>query len=387
MDTRWNDDVLDRCRQEGDPRADAVVQQLLADKRFDAIEALMGPLVVDDAPVAPGMPAYLDTFLRDTALPTVRPADIALGQQVFAQHGPEICLLLACYALPAAYAAKKGVKVLHETAYLAKRPNRRIAETGQMVIDVMTPGGLTGTGLGIRSAQQVRLLHASVRQRILARPDWDTANLGVPINQEDLLGTLMTFSWITLDGLARMGVALTDAEAQSYLDAWRCVGSVMGIRDDLIPSTVAEAQALTALIQRRQIVPSDEGREMMAALLGMLASNIPWPCADDIAAGLVRTFLPPDVADGLAVPRHPLGDRLLAELVESTGAVESVVEGGPVRRALFRAVSVSQLRWFDNAELSGRRTAFRIPAHLRTDWGMEKEPSFWQLFRASARVV
>src|SRR5690606_21151437 len=140
----------------------------------------------------------------------VRPPDqaaIAPGQELFAEHGPLILMCLGHYSLPAAYAAAKGVEVLHRTAYLEKRPAKRLFETTQMVIDVMSPGGLAAAGRGVRTAQKVRLMHAMVRHLIQHDPEqpWD-ASLGVPINQEDLAGTLMTFSWLTLDGLAKLGV-------------------------------------------------------------------------------------------------------------------------------------------------------------------------------------
>ncbi len=387
MENRWTGAVLDECRTQGDPVADEVVRKLLADARFEAIEQLMGTLVEGDDPLPAGLPEYLTAFLRDTAAPPIDPGDVSHGQRVYRMHGPEISLILACYALPAAYAARKGVKVLHTTAYLARRPNRRVAETAQMILDVMAPGGLSEHGRGIRSAQKIRLLHASVRQRILAGGGWDTATLGVPINQEDLLGTLMTFSWITLDGLTRMGIKLSPAEKQSYLDAWRCVGSMMGVRVDLIPTTVAEAQALTAQIQARQIDPSDEGREMTAALLGMMEANLPVPGSAAISSGLMRSFLPPAVADGLGVPRHFLTGHLIDHLVADAGLGDDFVEAGPIRRTLFRVVSNGFLRWCDQIDLSGKRTSFRIPDHLRTEWGVsdDPDPTFWELLRASAR--
>ena len=53
-------------------------------------------------------------------------------------------------------------------------------------------------------------MHAAIRRLILARsePAWDASSLGVPINQEDLAGTLLTFAWLPLDALARIGVRI-----------------------------------------------------------------------------------------------------------------------------------------------------------------------------------
>ena len=99
-----------------------------------------------------------------------------------------------------------------------------------------------------------------------SKAPWDTATLGVPINQEDMVGTLMTFTWLILDGLAKLGNSLTPEDQQAYFETWLVVGRLMGVDADLLPATVADARALTALIEQRQIAESPQGREMMAAL-------------------------------------------------------------------------------------------------------------------------
>ena len=111
-------------------------------------------------------------------------------------------MVLVFYSLPSAYAAQSGVRVLHSrngaTGYFIKDLNRRLVETTQFVVDVLTPGSQIAPtcsahdhGLAVRSALRVRLLHAAVRSLIEAhnRP-WEAKELGRPINQEDMAGTL-----------------------------------------------------------------------------------------------------------------------------------------------------------------------------------------------------
>src|SRR5262249_36156671 len=152
----------------------------------------------------------------------------------------EILMVLGFYGLPADYAAKKGVKVLHRTAQLTRRPVRRVFETTQMVVDVMAEGGLGSEGRGVRSAQKVRLMHAAVRHLLTHDPatPWD-ASLGLPINQEDLAGTLMTFAYVVLDGLARLGIALASDDREAYVHCWQAIGRIMGVREELIPADFA----------------------------------------------------------------------------------------------------------------------------------------------------
>jgi hypothetical protein len=65
------------------------------------------------------LPPGLRSFLKETAAePLPDPPHIDAAQNLFVDHGPEILITLGCYALPDAYAARKGVKVLHRTAYL-----------------------------------------------------------------------------------------------------------------------------------------------------------------------------------------------------------------------------------------------------------------------------
>ena len=375
------DTVLDAARLRGDDLADQAVAAIFAGGRTEAVAGLLASLMRDDQ--APGaLPAPVLALLAATGDADTRTRDAAAaGEHVFAEHGPEILVLLCCYSLPSSYAARKGVQVLHRTAYLAKRPNRRLFETAQMIVDVMSPGGLGPEGRGLRSAQKVRLMHAAIRHLILTdtTQPWDTAALGVPINQEDLLGTLMTFAWIVLDGLAQLGVRLTPAEQQAYLEAWLVVGGLMGIEPGLLPATVADAQAVTALIERRQVAESPEGRAMMAALLHMMQTNVP-AAFQTVPACLIREFLPPPVATFLGVPSHRFEEELIRLAQHMLRPLERFADLEARRHALVRAFSLHLLRWMITVDLDGRPTRFRLPETLHQGWELappDSEESFW----------
>jgi hypothetical protein len=384
------DTTLDASRTRGDSLADATVAAIFAAGETAAVAQLLSGLMRDDQ--APGgLPAPVDAYLRETGTVVARtPASVAAGERVFAEYGPEIMMLLCCYSLPSSYAARKGVQVLHRTAYLAKRPNRRLFETAQFVVDVMSPGGLGPNGKGIRTAQKVRLLHAAIRHLIVhdAHATWDAATLGVPINQEDLLGTLMTFSWIILDGLNRLGIRLTQDAQQAYLEAWLAVGQLMGIEPELLPRSVADAQATTALIERRQVAESPEGRQMMAALLGMMQTSLPrvfhtMPCC------LIREFLPPDVATFLGVPSHPLREELIRIGHGAFEPLQRFVDLESRQHALVRSFSIHLLRWMIAVELDGQPARFALPSSLTEGWQVappDSEESFWEKLERRVRA-
>jgi uncharacterized protein (DUF2236 family) len=375
------DAILDAARTRGDALGDATVAAVFTAGDTAAVAKLFATLMRDDQ--KPGdLPAPVLDYLEKTSAVIARAADsAAAGERLFAGHGPEVLMLLCCYSLPSSYAAKKGVQVLHRTAYLAKRPNRRLFETAQFIVDVLSPGGLGPRGKGARTAQKVRLMHAAIRHLIVAdrAAPWDAKALGVPINQEDLLGTLMTFTWLILDGLARLGVRLTPQEQQAYLETWLAVGELMGIEPELLPKTVADARATTALIERRQVAESPEGREMTAALLGMMQTNMPHPFKS-MPGCLIREFLPANVATFLGIPSHPLREEMIRLADQALRPLERFVDYEAKRHALVRTFSIHLLRWMLRVELDGQPARFAIPDALQEDWQIappDSEESFW----------
>lgn len=379
---RWSDAVLDAARHRGDPPADAVVAQVFASGGIEAVRGAMAHLIANDAAVPGALPPLLAAYLAtpDTGDPRDA-AVVAAGERVFAIHGPEILMVLCCSSLPSSYAARKGVQVLHRTSYLAKRPTRRLFETAQMIIDVMSPGGLGPGGRGLRTVQKVRLMHAAIRHLLLHDPrePWPTDALGLPINQEDLLGTLMTFSWLIVEGLNRLGVEWSADEQQAYTAAWMHIGRLMGIEPGLVPATVAETEFVCRTIERRQVDPSDEGRAMTAALLAMMNSNLP-PSLHPVPPALLHEFLPPGVATGLGVPHHPLVEALVAAAEHLTRPFQRRYDREAGRHVALRVFAIHLLQGMERVELGDRRAGFAVPDSLSDGWAMapaDSEDSFW----------
>ena len=151
-------------------------------------------------------------------------------------------------------------------------------------------------GKGFVAARKVRFLHASMRYLLLqvhaehgedeadvtsrlcdhlADKGWDVEALGMPINQEDLAYTLLTFGYLIPIGLRHWGVRVTDEERDAFLHRWKVVGYLMGIDERLLTDDWDEAQALFERLHARQAGASDEGVALTDSLLGFLAEYIP----------------------------------------------------------------------------------------------------------------
>jgi ER-bound oxygenase mpaB/B'/Rubber oxygenase, catalytic domain len=387
-----DDDRLDALRRAGDPDADRLAAQLrVGHERLDDRELVR--LVLDrlrrrDSPDSG--PVH-DWLFDGPQPPDWFDADrVRSGQDFFGDWALPICTMLFCSSLPQAYAAADGVQVLALTSDLATGDlRRRIAETGQMLLDVMDLGGarpdvLRPGGQGYLTARGVRLLHGAVRQVLLAGDtvtrtcdesvplrwcdDW-----GVPVNQEDLLGTLLTFTVCTFRGLDRLGIPYDPAAAEDYLHAWCVVGALLGIEPDLLPLDRAAAEDLADRIARRHHRHCAAGERLMAALLAEMELAMPRGLRR-LPATVVRHVVPAEVADALRVPPAAWW-RPVLDVPRATGPVLGRLPGG---RRLMEAPSAllgrAMIRMFVDRSLRGDQPAFRIDAVAAADLAIATSP-------------
>lgn len=155
---------------------------------------------------------------------------------------------------------------------------------------------------------------------------------------------------------------------------------MMGIEPQLLPATVAEAKALTAIIERRQVAESPEGREMMAALLAMMQTNVPM-AFQTVPSCMIREFLPHEVAQFLGVPSHRFEEELIRLAQRALLPVERFADAEMQRHALVRAFSLRLMGWMINIETDGRPNKFTLPESLQQAWKLapaDSEESLWE---------
>jgi hypothetical protein len=310
---RFDDAFLAGLRTVGDPPADTVVADYL-DGQLGAGEGhLITELIAHGASSTDEASAPLRDFVNEQpAWPDwADPAMVRRGQDIFAERVPQLGLGLWMASLPAGYAGARGAEVLTHTTRLVSDAKRRFLETGQFIIDVMTPGGMRPDEAGARDIRHVRLMHASVRHLLrhhetAASAGFDEERFGVPVNQEDLLGTLFTFSVIGLQVLERSGIRLPDDDCEAYVHCWNAVGHGMGIREDLLPLDVADSWTVFERIQDRNYARSDAGVELTAAAIEVMQELLAARILRGVPAAGIRELLGDDVADLLEVPRARL---------------------------------------------------------------------------------
>jgi len=238
-------------------------------------------------------------------------------------------------------------------------------------------------GEGVRDAQKVRLMHAAVRHLILSgraaavdAVEWDPA-WGQPINQEDLAGTLLSFSHIPVVALRRMGIEVTPDEAAAYLHAWNVIGHIMGVRPELMPQNEDDATALTAAICRRQWAASDAGQQMTTALIEFAEHTVPGGVFNGVPAALIRFLNDPAVPGALGVDALPVARLPIATIGAALGIVERDEDEHRLLASAGERFGRAFMEAFCLIERGGNRPPFEIPAVLQERWQLTPAHHSW----------
>jgi hypothetical protein len=322
----FTDSLLDKKRQNVDNLADIVVKNIFESPDAQSINKLVASVSVNNESVSDGLPDVVKNYFEETnLLPDF--ADKKLlkkGSEFFARNAQAIMSVLGYYALPYCYAAADGAQVLYLSQKIRNNTVQRLTETGQFVLDVMHPKSFEKEGKGIRSMQKVRLMHATVRYHILKRNQWNSA-WGMPVNQEDMLGTNLAFSFITLRGLDKLGIHYSQEEAESFLHLWKVIGAGMGVETDLLPDTLKQAYDLDKKISQRHFRRSEAGVSLTQALIYAFKELIPNPVFHTLIPSYLRFMLGKEIADLLEVPesRSSIADNLWFTGIKTINALGS----------------------------------------------------------------
>ena len=391
MTSRWTDKKFDALAHLGDPLADGVIAEHARLVEHDDPSRLVAHigrhLVLPEAQRSAPIREYLN---QRPALPDwADPKKMASSADFFNQHGLTIGTSLFCASLPEAYAAARGARVLTLTARMVSDPVRRVYETAQFVFNSMSADGLDPeTGKGYQDIRRVRLMHAAVRYLILndptivktetpeAFPSWCPAT-GVPINQEDLLGTLMTFTHSVFESLDRIGAVYKPSEAESYLHAWCIAGSLLGIVPEVLPLHLEDAREITEAIRRRQTAPSEDGRVLGQALVGAMRESMPFWFLRPLPAAVVRWNVGPEVAQINGIARRSVLGGVFAGSHRIMRGFGLIAQHNKMLRVVSRHVGHAALGAFVRAGRSGTRPAFELPSHL--DEVGRRAPRRWKL--------
>ena len=237
---------------------------------------------------------------------------IERGQHVFKKYALEAMTLLGAYSLPYCYAASPGNKALYLSEKMRKSPGKRLAETAQFIITVLTPFNLTHNAIGHIQINKIRLIHAMARYYLQLKNNW-RSEWGVPINQEDMAGTNLAFSYIILRGLIESGFVLSNKEKEDFLFVWKYIGYQLNIDEELLPNTFKEAAQLEQAIKKRHFRKSEEGVQLTKELVDYYKQTVPAP-QSSLIESQIRYFLGSETSSLLGLYPEFTKDKIVRSL-------------------------------------------------------------------------
>jgi hypothetical protein len=220
---------------QGDPLADDVVQWLhqegMATARPKLARALQSGLAA-----VPDAPAALRRFMQAVEQPPAwaDPALMREGARAIHRTGRFGMMVLRDAGLMAGYQAGAINQTLVMTGALQRGAQRRMAETTAWWMDCTEEDGVLPGHKGYQTTLHVRVMHALVRDSVRRQPQWDAAELGLPINQVDMQATYLGFSAVYLLALRATGVCVPRRDAHAVMHLWRYIGWLMGVDEALL---------------------------------------------------------------------------------------------------------------------------------------------------------
>ncbi|WP_304516330.1 oxygenase MpaB family protein [Cecembia rubra] len=292
---------LDTLRNQGDPLGDRTVQYLFSNpgwiEKINSWSEIPSPVEIDQLPT--GISDYLRTF---QVLPEWRDVKkIKTAQDFFDKEGNIYLSMLGFYSLPYCYAFADGAQVLVRSRRITEEIGMRLTETALFLLDSFRPGTFLENDKAMLTLSKVRLIHAFSRFFIQKyskdwNPDW-----GLPINQEDMLGTNLAFSLLVLRGMEKLGKFPGKEVSESVLHYWKVLGFFLGIDISYWPETGKESFELEKAIRKRHLKSSESGHILIQALLKYYRDTINDPALAARAASLVAYFVGKDVAEVLGI--------------------------------------------------------------------------------------
>ena len=282
-DPKWSDDrFLDQLKNQSDELADRTVRRLIEEHGMQQIGRIFQQMRSDDRQLPADAPKPLQEFIAETSrLPANADLERLESKESLLPYGPAACLVMLASSMPRGYAAPRITEILTISDDLDSHPFKRLMGVLQLLVNLGRPGVFADGGPAILMAQKMRLLHAGVRHcAAMYRPDY-SRRFGLAVNHEDMLATLMGFSYLVREGMNKLGLPFSE---EKYY-RWRVFAQLMGIHppgrpDDgsWIPADYEEADLFYHSFARRHYTGPEEnpaGVKLTQANLDMMVRMVP----------------------------------------------------------------------------------------------------------------
>jgi ER-bound oxygenase mpaB/B'/Rubber oxygenase, catalytic domain len=311
-------------RLHGDPAADACMSTYFKKNGYSKTAQLISLLGdVEETKTHEDFPEIVK-FLNANKKVELNKKEISRATDFYKKHQNAIGLLLACYSLPYCYLGENGARVLGFSKRMETDTHNRLKETGLFLKTVLKYDNWM-TGLAQNSILKVRLLHAMWRYKLSNSDKWDMA-WGVPINQEDMIGTNLSFSLLIIRGLKKMGVNISISEEAAYMSLWNDIGHLMGIYPNIDCTTYKLANAYDKSISQSQFKESEIGKSLTKSLFDSLEKLTNNKLVHSYLVSQSRILLGPQYSEWLGIKETRIPNVFLKSINLTSSIISSIYD-------------------------------------------------------------
>ncbi|UJP64193.1 oxygenase MpaB family protein [Mongoliitalea daihaiensis] len=299
----YTNSYLDGLRKKGDPIADQVVLELLANPSWAEAINSWNAIVPSSSELAKFSPLFQKFFEIYTQVsPSLDQKKIIRAQNFFDKQGNDYLSLLGLYSLPYCYAFADGAQVLVRSKRIMDEVGQRLLETALFLLDSFKPGTFLQVNESLLTLAKVRLIHAFSRYFVQTyAKDWQK-EWGMPINQEDLIGTNLAFSVLVIRGLDKLGKFPGTETYEAILYYWKVIGEYLGLEVEHWPETAKEAFELERLIRKRHLRQSEAGLRLINSLIAYYEKSFQEPAMTASLRRMIAFFVGKEASDALQLP-------------------------------------------------------------------------------------
>ncbi len=255
------------------------------------------------------------------------------------------------------------------TERLTDRGVRRLRQNIRHLLEIMLPGGLERYGEGWKLSVRLRLVHARVRQHLLASEDWDQEAHGMPLSAAHIALASCNFSGMMLWAAGRIGARLNDEERASFMQIWRYTAWLIGVPDALLFRDETEARELFRVGYTCEPTPDLASITMANSVINLAPSVIGVEGRDErkdlvhYGYRLSRALIGDELADQLKFPKNRTVGMLayLRMKRRIQEVLDALRPGGPRQR------TKNFMTLLDISELDEDRISYRLPDKLHGD--------------------
>ncbi|WP_369221380.1 oxygenase MpaB family protein [Streptomyces sp. R39] len=295
-----------------DAAADPLMASMLENGQVPAINTAWASWVNNNDPLPSGLPAEFAAYLQQVnRLPSwADPAKLTRAADFNRRRDTYLFVL---YGLGSGIMSTVIPREARNVYWSAGGANMqdRAAKTFTFGYDLAQLGAFEPTGQFVVTANKTRVVHAAVRHLLPQSPHWKAVtDEAVPISAADILVTFHSLGTYVYRKLLDWNIPFPAADQEAFLHSWQVAIALLGVPDEYIPQTWAQAEKQAAQVLTPILTPTDEGIALAEDLLGLTA-QVDLGVTRGFLNEFVRYVLSDQVGDWLGLKRDYVSAALI----------------------------------------------------------------------------